>query len=87
MIFRFESPWLLSLLLLVPVLAAWPLLARKWSQPSGLRYADVRAAVTTNRSWRIALRPALNVLRRLAEGFQIDRIADLLENAEEGDTV
>ncbi len=59
MIFRFESPWFLSLLLLVPVLAAWPLLAKKWARPSGLRFADVRLAGRPERSWRIATAPHL----------------------------
>ena len=40
MIFRFASPWFLSLLLLLPLLAAWPLLT-KGRRPSALRYADV----------------------------------------------
>ena len=66
MIFRFESPWFLSLLLLVPVLAAWPLLAKKWTRPSGLRFADIRLAAKPTRSWRIAMRPILT-----ARAFQI----------------
>ena len=66
MIFRFESPWLLSLLLLVPLLATWPLLAKKWSRPASLRYADVKLAGSSNGSWRVALRPILTVLRILA---------------------
>jgi Ca-activated chloride channel family protein len=75
MIFRFESPWLLSLLLLLPVLAVWPLLAKKWSRPSGLRYADVGLAAKSTRSWRIALRPILNVLRIVAMALIIVAVA------------
>ena len=75
MIFRFESPWLLSLLLLLPVLAAWPVLAKRWSRPSGLRYADVKLAARPTRSWRIALRPILNGLRILALAFIIIAVA------------
>jgi Ca-activated chloride channel family protein len=75
MIFRFESPWLLSLLLLLPVLAAWPVLAKKWSRPSGLRYANVKLAAKSTRSWRIALRPALTVLRILAMALIVIAVA------------
>ena len=75
MIFRFESPWLLGLLLLLPVLAAWPVLARKWSRPSGLRYADVKLAAKPTRSWRIALRPTLTALRILAMALIVIAVA------------
>lgn len=75
MFFRFESPWLLSLLLLLPVLAAWPLLAKAWSRPSGLRYADVKLAASSGRSWRVAMRPVLNGLRILALALIIIAVA------------
>jgi len=75
MFFRFESPWFLALLLLVPALAAWPLLAKKWSRPSGLRYADVKLAASAGRSRRVALRPILTGLRILAVALIIVAIA------------
>ena len=75
MIFRFESPWFLALLLLVPVLAAWPLLAKRWSRPSGLRYADVKLAASAGRSWRVALRPILTGLRIMALALIIIAVA------------
>ena len=75
MFLRFESPWFLSLLLLLPLLAALPLLAKKWSRPSGLRYADVTLAAQSNRSWRIVLRPLLTVLRILAIALIIVAVA------------
>jgi Ca-activated chloride channel family protein len=75
MIFRFESPWLLSLLLLLPVLAAWPVLAKRWSRPSGLRYASVKLAANPGRSWRITLRPVLHGVRILALAFIIIAVA------------
>jgi Ca-activated chloride channel family protein len=75
MIFRFESPWLLSLLLLVPLLAAWPLLAKKLSQPASLRYTDIKLAGSSSGSWRVALRPILTVLRILAVTLIIVAIA------------
>jgi Ca-activated chloride channel family protein len=75
MIFRFESPWFLGLLLLVPLLAAWPVLARKWSRPAGLHYADVKLALKSSRTWRITMRPLLTVLRVLAVALIIVAIA------------
>jgi len=75
MIFRFESPWFLALLLVVPVLAALPLLAKRWSRPSGLRYADVKLAAGTGPSWRVALRPVLTGLRIVALALMIVAIA------------
>jgi Ca-activated chloride channel family protein len=75
MIFRFESPWFLGLLLLVPLLAAWPVLATKWSRPAGLRYADVKLAAESSRTWRITMRPLLTVLRVLAVALIIVAIA------------
>jgi Ca-activated chloride channel family protein len=75
MFFRFESPWLLSLLLLLPALAAWPWLARTWSRPSGLRYADVRLAAHSGSSWRVRLRPILRGLRILAMALVILAVA------------
>jgi Ca-activated chloride channel family protein len=75
MIFRFESPWFLGLLLLVPLLAAWPVLARKWSRPAGLHYADVKLAAKSSRTWRITMRPLLTALRVLAVGLIIVAIA------------
>ena len=49
MIFRFESPWFLALLLLLPLIGLWPLLSQKWSRPSGLRYASVKLAAKSAR--------------------------------------
>lgn len=65
MIFRFESPWILSLLLLVPLIGLWPLLTQYLSlgKPSALRYADVKLAAKSVASWRIYARPLLNVMR------------------------
>jgi Ca-activated chloride channel family protein len=75
MIFRFESPWLLSLLLLLPILAAWPLLLKAWSRPSALRYADVKLAAWSDRSWRLWARPSLNLMRLMLIGLVIIALA------------
>jgi Ca-activated chloride channel family protein len=57
------------------VLAAWPLLTRRWSRPSGLRYADVKLVATSDRSWRVALRPLLNGVRIVALALTILAVA------------
>jgi len=75
MFFRFASPWFLSLLLLLPVLVAWPLLAKRWTRPAGLRYTSITLAGRPTRSLRMALRPALNALRILALALVILALA------------
>jgi Ca-activated chloride channel family protein len=56
-------------------LAAWPLQTRRWSRPSGLRYADVKLVATSDRSWRVALRPLLNGVRIVALALIILAVA------------
>lgn len=64
MTFRFESPWYLALLLLLPLLAAWPLALKNRAKPPALRYADIKIpAQTARRSWRVLARPMLSALR------------------------
>jgi Ca-activated chloride channel family protein len=62
MIFRFDSPWYLILLPLLPLLALWPLWLHR-ARPATLRYANVKLAAKSARSWRVALRPVLPLLR------------------------
>lgn len=62
MIFRFESPWYLALLLLLPLLALWPLWLQR-ARPATLRYANVKLAAKSAHSWRVSLRPVLPLLR------------------------
>lgn len=63
-ILRFESPWLLSLLLLVPFLAALPLMANRRLRPAAVRYADITlTAVGLAASWRRYLQHLLPVMR------------------------
>jgi Ca-activated chloride channel family protein len=73
--FRFESPWILSLLLLLPILAAWPLLLKAWARPSALRYADVKLAAWPGRSWRLWARPGLDLMRLMLIGLVIIALA------------
>ncbi|MCA9988915.1 MAG: VWA domain-containing protein [Anaerolineales bacterium] len=61
--FRFASPWLLLLLLIVPALAAYSLWRRQ--RPAALRYSAVHLATGYGRSWRVTGRPILTVLRLL----------------------
>ena len=66
MSFSFAAPWLLVFLLVVPALAVLPRWVRGPSRPAGLRYAYVQLATSSARSWRLALRPLLPILRLLA---------------------
>lgn len=73
--FRFASPWFLTLLLLIPLIAAWRLLAKKQTQPSTLRYADIRFTHKLSRSWRLYLYPLLPILRLLTISLIIIAVA------------
>lgn len=64
--FQFASPWMFSLLLLIPVLLVWQQMRGKRRGAASLRYSDIRMAKGRRRSWRIALRPLLSVLRMAA---------------------
>jgi Ca-activated chloride channel family protein len=75
MIFRFESPWFLTLLLLLPLIALWPLLTKKWSRPSALRYANVKVAAKSVRSWKVFAWPLLSLMRVAVIGLVIIGLA------------
>ena len=49
-ILRFASPWLLSLLIVVPLLAALPILAGRWLRPQRCSGHGCRQAVTQVRA-------------------------------------
>ena len=74
MIFRFESPWYLALLLLLPLLALWLLWFNR-TKPSTLRYANVKLAAQAARSWRVSLRPILPLLRLMVIALVIMALA------------
>jgi Ca-activated chloride channel family protein len=61
--FAFADPWLLSLLLVLPLI--WWLLRRLRSGVPALRYSDVRAVQMRGGSLRLALRPLPGILRAL----------------------
>ena len=62
----FESPWLLFLLLAVPLLAAVPRLWRRRMGPPAMRYADTGLVSTGGRSLRLRLMPFVPALRFIA---------------------
>jgi len=74
MTFQFAAPWLLSLLVFVPVLGY--LLNRKQGrhQTAGLRFASL-SLVRYPRTWRSALRPLLSVARLAAMALMIVGLA------------
>jgi Ca-activated chloride channel family protein len=75
MTFRFESPWILSLLLLLPLLMAWPYLIRSWTRPAALRYADVNLVTQHVSSWRLLGQPLLSLVRIVIIGLIIIGLA------------
>ncbi len=62
----FDSPWLLFLLLAVPVLAALPHLWRRRMGPAGMRYADNRLIAGGGRSLRLRVMPFVSSLKFVA---------------------
>jgi Ca-activated chloride channel homolog len=74
MTFQFAAPWLLSLLVLIPLLGY--LLVRKQGrhQTAGLRFASL-GLVGNTRTWRSSLRPILSIARLLAIGLMIVGLA------------
>lgn len=73
--FHFASPWLLSLLILVPFLAAPYFWASRRTQPATLKHASASMVREIPRSWRITLRPILSMLRLLAIALIIIALA------------
>ena len=62
----FQSPWLLFLLLAVPVLAVAPRLWRRRLGPASMRYADTGLVFGGGRSLRLRLMPWVTALRFIA---------------------
>jgi Ca-activated chloride channel family protein len=62
--FQFATPWLLTLLIIVPVLAIWHWRNRA-AKPATLHYAVAGLAKGLPGSWRITWRPLLTVMRLL----------------------
>ncbi|MCJ7658202.1 MAG: VWA domain-containing protein [Anaerolineales bacterium] len=61
--FQFASPWVLSLLLIVPMLGILYILAKGRTKPATMKHAATSMARDLPRSWKITMRPVLNVMR------------------------
>lgn len=68
--FRFDEPWLLALLALVPLLAlaAWP-------RAGAVRFGTLLPASRVRRTWRVRAEPALLALRLLAAALLVLALA------------
>jgi len=75
MSFRFAAPWLLSLVILIPWLAARTYWARRYAQPATMKHAATSLARDLPRSWRITWRPLLIALRLLTIALSIIALA------------
>ena len=73
--FRFAHPWLLLLLIWIPTLAIATRQLKSVREPATLRYADVSLVANGGRSWRVALRPLLKLLRWLGLALLIVGLA------------
>ena len=62
----FANPWLLSIILLVPVFALYLAWRGKSYEYTGLRYAHNPLTASTSRSWKLRMRWSMPVLRFLA---------------------
>jgi Ca-activated chloride channel homolog len=71
--FRFETPWALALLAIVPLLAllAWP----RRGSASSVRVGSVASALAARPTWRVRLEPALLALRLFAVASLVVAIA------------
>jgi Ca-activated chloride channel family protein len=63
--FQFASPWLLSLLIIVPLLAARYFILKLGTQPATMKYTKTSMMHGLPSSWRIRFRPVGFVLRLL----------------------
>jgi Ca-activated chloride channel family protein len=61
--FQFASAWILSLLLIVPLLGISYVFARGRTKPATMKHSATSLARDLPRSWKITLRPVLNILR------------------------
>lgn len=73
--FRFAHPWLLALLLLIPLIAVLTRRVQAISRPATMRYADVSLVKEAARSWRVRARPLLKLLRWLGLALLVVGVA------------
>jgi Ca-activated chloride channel family protein len=74
MTFQFAAPWLLTLLLIIPLLAYVLYRAQARHQTAGLRFANI-GVLRHKRTWRATLRPLLTISRLLALALLIIGLA------------
>lgn len=72
--FQLATPWFLSLLIIIPVLAVWHWRNRA-AKPATMRYAVAGMTKGLPGSWRITWRPLLTIVRLLAMGMLIVGLA------------
>jgi Ca-activated chloride channel family protein len=75
MSFRFAAPWLLSLVIVLPWLAARYYWARRRTRPATMTHAATSLTRDLPRSWRITWRPVLVALRLLTIALVILALA------------
>ncbi|MCO5196361.1 MAG: VWA domain-containing protein [Anaerolineae bacterium] len=73
--FRFATPWVLSLLLLIPLLFLIRAWLRQSGKPAAMRFAVADMAQGLPGSWRIRFRPITTLLRAVAIGMIIIGLA------------
>lgn len=74
--FQFANPWVLALAIIVPaLLAAYHLLARRGAKPATMQHPATELMQDLPRSWRIAWRPMVTVMRVLAITLMIIGLA------------
>lgn len=61
----FQAPWLLGLLLLIPLLIILPRWSKQHQQRAALRYSGIQLTDIPVKSWRLTLRPLPPTLRGL----------------------
>lgn len=76
MSFRFATPWILTLALLIPaLLAARHLWASRRTKPATMQFAPAWLALGLPRSWRVSWRPILVIMRLTAIGLALIAMA------------
>ena len=75
MSFRFASPWLLGLLILLPILGIYLYGNRSSTRSASMKHTAVYHAFDLPVSWKITLRPFLKAIRLLAIGLLIFALA------------
>lgn len=60
---QFASPWLLSLLFVIPLIALRPLLFKERGRPAALTHSSASIVKDVAPSWKVTLKPILSILR------------------------